>query len=245
MKNFEGLVLKSSDRGLAEHGWLKSYHTFSFADYYNPDRMHFGPLRVINEDWIDGGTGFPTHPHQDMEIITYIIEGSLAHKDSTGTEASIHPGDVQRMTAGTGIRHSEFNHYRDKKTHLLQIWIMPDKKGYPPGYEQKSFTEQLATGKMILVASNQGKEGSVSLNQDLNLYALKSPLAGEQKVTTIASEDEWRMLWVQVVSGEVKVNNSEVLKAGDALSALLFSPEVSLSWSKDSQFLLFDMKKFI
>lgn len=245
MQNFKGHILKSSDRGLAEHGWLKSFHTFSFADYYNPEMMNFGPLRVINEDWIDGGTGFPTHPHQDMEIITYIIEGSLAHKDSTGTEASIHPGDVQRMTAGTGIRHSEFNHYKDKKTHLLQIWIMPDKKGYAPGYEQKSFTEQLATGNMILVASNKGKNGSVSLNQDLNLYALKSSRAGEQKMTTEATNDEWRMIWVQVVSGEVKLENSETLKAGDAMSGLLSGPEVKLSWAKDSEFLLFDMKKFI
>lgn len=232
-------VIKSEERGYADHGWLKSYHTFSFADYYNPNAMSFGPLRVINEDWIDGGTGFPTHPHQNMEIITYIIEGSLAHKDSTGTAASIHPGDVQRMTAGTGIRHSEFNHYKDKSTHLLQIWIMPDKNGYEPSYEQTSFSEKLTTGKMILVASNQGREGSVSLKQDVNLHVLKSSTAGEQNISLAAS----RMLWVQVVSGVVHVH-SHILNAGDAVAGITSqSLDLKLNWSDNSEFLFFDMKK--
>lgn len=231
-------VIKSNQRGHADHGWLKSFHTFSFADYHNPEMMSFGPLRVINEDWIDGGTGFPTHPHQNMEIITYIIDGSLAHKDSTGTEASIHPGDVQRMTAGTGIRHSEFNHFKDKQTHLLQIWIMPDQSGYKPGYEQKSFTSELGSGKMTLVASNKGAQGSVSLNQDVNLYALKNSQAGEQKIA-VSSE---RMIWIQVVSGEVKAVNV-VLESGDAAAGFSTANEIAFSWSAGSEFLLFDMKK--
>lgn len=231
-------VVKSAERGHANHGWLKSYHTFSFADYYNPKRMSFGPLRVINEDWIDGGTGFPTHPHQNMEIITYIISGSLVHKDSTGTEASIHPGDAQRMSAGTGIRHSEFNHYKDKSTHLLQIWIVPDKAGYKPSYQQISFKDKLATGKMFLIASNDGREGSVSMNQDVNLYALKSSIAGENKIKIPKN----RMLWLQLVSGEVTLDDDTVLTEGDAGASLTGKDsEIKISWTPNTEFLFFDM----
>lgn len=231
-------VVKSSDRGHADHGWLKSYHTFSFADYYNPKRMSFGPLRVINEDWIAGGTGFPTHPHQNMEIITYIISGSLAHKDSTGTEASIHPGDAQRMSAGTGIRHSEFNHFKDKTTHLLQIWIMPDKNGYSPSYQQISFADRIAREKLILIASRDGRDGTVSMNQDVNLYALKS---SKQDETTLTLSKN-RMLWVQVVSGEITLNDDVVLTEGDAGAGLTAKDsEIKFSWTPGSEFLFFDM----
>jgi redox-sensitive bicupin YhaK (pirin superfamily) len=231
-------VVRSADRGQVHHGWLKSYHTFSFADYYNPQRMSFGPLRVINEDWIQGGTGFPTHPHQNMEIITYIISGSLAHKDSTGTEASIHPGDAQRMSAGSGIRHSEFNHYKDKTTHLLQIWIVPDKVGYKPSYQQISFADKLATGKLFLIASNDGREGSVSMNQDVNLYALKSLNYGEHLITIPKN----RMLWLQVVSGEVTLDDSTVLTEGDAGASLTAEvSEIKISWTSVTEFLFFEM----
>ncbi len=231
-------VVKSSDRGRGDHGWLKSYHTFSFADYMNPKRMSFGPLRVINEDWIDGGTGFPTHAHQNMEIITYIIEGSLAHKDSTGTEASIHPGDAQRMSAGTGIRHSEFNHFKDKATHLLQIWIIPDKNGYPPSYQQISFADRISQGEMILIATNDGRNGTVSMNQDVNLYALKSPRSGRHKIVLPPN----RMVWVQVVSGEVTLNHDTVLIEGDAAAGMNSkNSEIEISWAQGSEFLFFDM----
>ncbi|MBC7458660.1 MAG: pirin family protein [Bdellovibrionaceae bacterium] len=231
-------IIKSAERGFADRGWLKSYHTFSFAVYHNPKRMSFGPLRVINEDWINGGEGFPTHPHQNMEIITYIVSGSLSHSDSTGTEASIHPGDAQRMSAGTGIRHSEFNHFNDKVTHLLQIWIVPDKAGYKPSYQQISFANNLATGKMFLIASNDGRGGTVSMNQDVNLYALKSSNAGEHK-TTIHKD---RMLWLQVVSGEVTLDGETVLTEGDAGAALTAKDsEIKISWTPNSEFLFFDM----
>src|SRR4051812_41984869 len=161
----------SNDRGHFDHGWLKTYHTFSFADYYDPSHVHFKSLRVINEDFVAPGQGFGTHPHRDMEIITYILDGELQHKDSMGTGSVIKPGDVQQMSAGTGVLHSEFNPSKDKPVHLMQIWIMPNRKGITPKYEQKAFTKEERSNKLRLVASSNGRDGSVLINQDASIYA--------------------------------------------------------------------------
>lgn len=228
-------IRRSAERGHANHGWLEAKHSFSFADYHDPAHMGFSVLRVINEDKIAGGAGFPTHAHQNMEIITYIIDGMLEHKDSMGNTATISPGEVQRMSAGTGVKHSEFNHLKDKKTHLLQIWIMPDKTGYPPSYEQKDFSKRLESNEPILVASNTGRDGSVSLSQDLDLYALKSKLAGEK----IFNTDENRFYWLQVVSGVLKFNEV-TLGSGDAVSGSVLS-RIHLQWQQGAEFLLFDL----
>ena len=228
-------IRKSAERGHANHGWLEAKHTFSFADYHNPAHMGFSVLRVINEDKIAGGAGFPTHAHQNMEIVTYIVDGVLEHKDSMGNTATISPGEVQRMSAGTGVRHSEYNHLKDKKTHLLQIWLTPDKNGYPPSYEQKDFSARLDTGEMVLVASNSGRDGSVSISQNVDLYALKSAKAGERILNT----EESRFYWLQVISGVVKFNDV-TLAPGDGLSASVLS-RIHLSWQPNSEFLLFDL----
>ena len=228
-------IRRSPERGHANHGWLEARHSFSFADYYDPAHMGFSVLRVINEDKVAGGAGFPTHAHQNMEIITYIVDGVLEHKDSMGNTATISPGEVQRMSAGTGVRHSEYNHLLDKKTHLLQIWILPDKSGYPPGYEQKDFSERLKGGEVLLLASNTGRDGSVSLSQDVDLYGLKSASAGERILNT----DEKRSYWLQVMSGVVKFNEVP-LGSGDAVSATMLS-RIHLGWQANSEFLLFDL----
>jgi len=228
-------VRKSAERGGANHGWLEAKHTFSFADYHDPAHIGFSVLRVINEDKIAGGAGFPPHAHQNMEIITYIIDGELEHKDSMGNTATIKPGEVQRMSAGTGVRHSEYNHLKDAKTHLLQIWLLPDKAGHAPGYEQKDFSSRLEKGELVLVASNSGRDGSVSMNQNVDLYALKSPSAGEKILNT----DETRAFWLQVVKGVVKFNEVSV-GAGDAVSGTMLT-RVHLSWTAGSEFLLFDL----
>lgn len=228
-------VRKSSERGYANHGWLEAKHSFSFADYYDPAHMGFSVLRVINEDQIVGGAGFPTHGHQNMEIITYILDGVLEHKDSMGNTATISPGEVQRMSAGTGVRHSEYNHLKDKKTHLLQIWIMPDKNGYPPSYEQKNFSAKLAEGNLVLVASNNGRDGSVHISQDVDIYALKSAQSGEKILNT----DEARFYWLQVAKGVVKFNDV-TLGAGDAVSASMLS-RVHLKWQAGAEFIFFDL----
>src|SRR6478672_7163641 len=164
-------IRRSQERGLAEHGWLRSFHTFSFADYHDPRHMGFGPLRVINEDRVQPGQGFGTHGHRDMEIISYVLEGGLAHKDSMGNGSVIRPGDVQRMSAGTGVRHSEYNASDRDRVHFLQIWIEPNVRGIEPGYEEKHFDEASKRGKLRLIASADGREGSVRIHQDANLYA--------------------------------------------------------------------------
>ncbi|AFY03098.1 pirin family protein [Bdellovibrio bacteriovorus] len=228
-------VRKSNERGLAQHGWLNSKHTFSFAEYYDENFMGFGPLRVINEDRIEGGTGFDTHPHRDMEIISYVIDGELAHKDSMGNVAVIKPGEVQRMSAGTGIRHSEYNNIPGKETHFLQIWIKPDKVGVEPGYAQKNFADSFGCSDLILVASHKGRGGSITMNQDVDMYVAKAQDAGEKNHKTYPH----RHLWVQVIKGDVQVD-SKSLTAGDG-AAITDVETLKLSWGKGAEFILFDM----
>lgn len=228
-------IRKSAERGHANHGWLQAKHTFSFADYYDPAHMGFSVLRVINEDIIVGGAGFPTHSHKDMEIITYIVDGVLEHQDSLGNKATISPGEVQRMSAGTGVRHSEYNHLEDKKTHLLQIWITPDKNNYPPSWEQKDFSTQLSKNQVILIVSNTGRDGSVKLSQDTDIYALKSGIRGDK----ILNSQEDRFYWLQVISGVVKFNDVTI-GAGDAISASMLT-RIHLNWQANSEFLFFDL----
>ncbi|MEK6774671.1 MAG: pirin family protein [Bdellovibrionota bacterium] len=229
-------IRKSKERGYADRGWLKSYHTFSFSDYYDEKFMGFGPLRVINEDFIEGGQGFPTHGHQDMEIITYLMSGALAHKDSTGSEGIIYPYEVQKMTAGNGIRHSEFNYLKDKETHLLQIWIMPDKNGLTPSYEQKNFQDKINTGKDILLASLEGQEDSLKIHQDILIWAKKNK-----------TNEKWqkelnpkRKYWLQVVKGELDLASTPLL-AGDGL-AIIEEEQLVLNSKDESEILFFDMK---
>lgn len=228
-------VRKANQRGQANHGWLKSNHTFSFADYYDPNQMGYSVLRVINEDRIDGGTGFSTHGHKDMEIISYVIDGALEHKDSMGTNAIIKPGEVQRMSAGTGVRHSEHNHLKDKQTHFLQIWIQPEAQGIAPGYDQKSFANDFGCSDVILVASRSGKNGSITINQDVDMYVARAQDAGEKTIKTFPH----RHTWVQVVKGEVKVDGA-VLTDGDG-AAIDEVDALKLEWSKNSEFLVFDL----
>jgi hypothetical protein len=228
-------VRRSSERGDANHGWLKSKHTFSFADYYDAKHMGFGALRVINEDRIDGGTGFGTHGHRDMEIISYVIDGALEHKDSMGTDTLIKPGEVQRMSAGTGIRHSEQNHLKDKTTHFLQIWIVPEKNGINPGYDQKSFINNFSSNDLILVGSQSGRNGSISINQDVDMYAAKSQDDGAKNIKTFTH----RHLWVQVIKGDVTVDTTE-LKTGDG-AGVTGVESLNLKWTKGSEFILFDL----
>lgn len=190
-------------RGKAHHGWLESWHSFSFADYYDPQYMGFASLRVINEDIVAPGKGFATHGHRDMEIVTYVLEGALAHKDSIGNGAVMHPGDVQRMTAGTGILHSEFNASDTEPVHLLQIWLLPDTMDLPPSYEQIHFPEAEKQGQLRLIGSRDGREGSVTIHQDVNLYAAKLEM-GEMILHPV---NEHRQLWLQVARGEVLLND--------------------------------------
>lgn len=228
-------IRRSEERGIANHGWLNSHHTFSFADYYDPRHMAFGPLRVINEDRVIGGAGFPTHPHRDMEIISYVIDGALEHKDSLGTGSVIRPGDVQRMSAGTGVHHSEYNHSPKDPVHFLQIWVLPQAEGIKPSYEQKHFSAAEKAGKWRLVGSPTGRDGSVTIHQDVNLYA--TLLKDGEKVTFEASPE--RIQWVQVVRGGVSLNGKR-LKAGDG-AAIEDVADIELIASTDSEVLLFDM----
>lgn len=228
-------IRKSAERGYANHGWLEARHTFSFADYHDQNQMGFSALRVINEDRIVGGAGFPTHGHRDMEIITYIVEGVLEHKDSMGNSTLIKPGEVQRMSAGTGVRHSEFNHFKDQKTHLLQIWILPDQANYQPSYGQRSYEKELSTGEMTLVASADGRNDTVSMNQDVDLYVVKSDKPSEK----IFNADETRFYWLQVVKGVVKINDVS-LSSGDG-ARISLENRLHLKWQAGSEFLFFDL----
>ena len=226
---------KSHERGHANHGWLDSYHTFSFADYYDPAEMGFSSLRVINEDRVAPKGGFPTHPHRDMEIVTYILDGELAHQDSMGNGSVIRVGDVQRMSAGTGIRHSEFNGSEKQPVHLLQIWIEPDTTGLLPSYEQKHFSQAEKQGVFRLVASRDGREGSVTIHQDAAIYA--AILQAEQ--TLHYELGAHRRAYLHVARGRINLNGYP-LEAGDG--AKVFGPEnVHLQGLEDAEILLFDL----
>jgi len=228
-------IRKSKDRGYADHGWLRSYHTFSFADYRDPEHMGFGHLRVINEDRIQPGTGFGTHGHRDMEIISYVLEGALAHKDNMGNGSAIVPGDVQRMSAGRGVMHSEFNHAQGGVTHFLQIWIEPNVTGIPPSYEQKHFDAASKRGRLRLVASPDGREGSVKIHQEAFLYAALLDGA-DREVHKLQSG---RRAYVHVARGKLTVSG-KLLEAGDALKAVN-AAEIVLEKGEESEVLLFDL----
>jgi redox-sensitive bicupin YhaK (pirin superfamily) len=228
-------IRKSEDRGRADHGWLRSYHTFSFADYYDRENMGFGHLRVINEDRVQPGTGFGTHGHRDMEIISYVLEGALAHKDNMGNGSTIVPGDVQLMSAGKGVLHSEFNHARDEVTHFLQIWIEPNVSGIPPSYEQKRFDAESKRGRLRLVASPDGRDGSVTIHQDAHLYA--GLLDGSDRA--VQKLQPGRRAYVHVARGRLTVNG-QPLEAGDALKAT-DTAEIVLQQGEGAEVLLFDL----
>jgi redox-sensitive bicupin YhaK (pirin superfamily) len=227
-------IRKSKDRGYADHGWLRSFHTFSFADYYDPGHMGFGPLRVINEDRINPDKGFGTHGHRDMEIISYVLEGELAHKDSMGNGSTIVPGDVQRMSAGSGVRHSEFNHAKSV-THFLQIWIEPNELGIEPGYEQKHFDAASKRWQLRLIASSDARDGSVKIHQDASLYA--ALVDGTEKATHALAEG--RRAYVHVARGKVTVNGTP-LEAGDAMKISNVG-QVVIEQGADAEVLLFDL----
>ncbi|MEZ5703615.1 MAG: pirin family protein [Burkholderiaceae bacterium] len=229
------LVRRSEARGHADHGWLKSQHSFSFADYFDPQWMGWGNLRVINEDRIAPGTGFGTHGHRDMEIISYVLEGNLAHRDSMGNIKGIPPGDLQRMSAGTGVRHSEFNHAPNQTTHFLQIWIEPELRGIEPGYEQKTFPQSGKRGRLQLVASPDGASGSVTIHADAAVYA--GLLDGADSVEMQLRPE--RKAYVHLVRGKLEANG-ESLKAGDAL-ALSDESRLSLGGAEDAEVLVFDL----
>jgi redox-sensitive bicupin YhaK (pirin superfamily) len=226
---------KSGERGYADHGWLKSFHSFSFAGYQDPRHMGFGSLRVINEDRVAPGTGFGTHAHRDMEIISYVLEGALAHQDSMGNGSSIVPGDVQRMSAGTGVTHSEFNHEQDRETHFLQIWIIPARQGIAPGYEQKHFEAADKRGRLCLVASQDGIDGSVVIHQDARIFA--TLLNGTERVVHPMASG--RRAYAHVARGAVTINGLE-LAAGDAMK-MVDVAGVEMSQGRDAEVLLFDL----
>lgn len=226
---------RSEERGYAQHGWLESFHSFSFADYYDPAHMGFGPLRVINDDWIAEGMGFGTHGHKDMEIITYVLEGEVAHKDSMGNGSTIRPGNVQRMSAGTGIRHSEFNPSQTQKTHMLQIWIQPSQLGISPGYEEKNFSREEKQGKLRIVASPNGDQGSVTIHQDASLYV---GLFDEKQAAELSLSDK-RLCYVHVAQGKITANGV-VLRAGDAVM-LQDESSLKLSDAVQAEVLVFDL----
>jgi redox-sensitive bicupin YhaK (pirin superfamily) len=226
-------VRKADERGHFNHGWLDTYHTFSFADYYDPNFMGFRDLRVINEDRVQPGRGFGTHSHRDMEIITYILEGELAHRDSMGTGSVIRPGEVQRMSAGTGVRHSEMNPSPEKPVHLLQIWILPEREGIKPGYEQKTFPEAERQGRLRLVASPDARDGSLKIYQDVDLFA--STLRDGKAVTHEFRPNRYG--WLQVARGSVDVNGKK-LNAGDGAA---IEGERSIALRGNGEVLLFDL----
>jgi quercetin 2,3-dioxygenase len=223
------------ERGHAQHGWLESYHTFSFADYYDPRHMGFRTLRVINEDRVQPGKGFSTHPHSDMEIISYVLEGALEHKDSLGTGSVISPGEVQRMSAGTGVTHSEFNHSCRELVHFLQIWILPERHRLPPSYEQRAFPAEEKQGKLRLVASRDGREGSVTIHQAVDLYT--SVLAPGEVVTHLLTPD--RHAWIQVARGAIMLNGT-ALSAGDG-AAVSEETQLTVTATDQAEVLVFDL----
>lgn len=226
---------KSEDRGQATHGWLESRFSFSFADYYDPQHMGFGALRVINDDRIAPNSGFGMHPHRDMEIISYVLEGELTHKDNMGNGSVIRPGDVQRMSAGTGVLHSEFNRSPSHQTHLLQIWIQPSERGIEPGYEEKHFNPVDKRGRLCLIASPKGSDGSVTIHQDAKVYA--GLFDGDERADMpIASG---RRVYVHVARGEIAINGTP-LKAGDALKAV-DEERIELTQGRQAEVLVFDL----
>jgi len=229
-------VRRSSERGHANHGWLNTYHTFSFDTYYDPQHVHLRHLRVINEDRVAPGQGFPTHPHRDMEIITYVLEGAIEHKDSMGTGSVIRPGEIQHMSAGTGVTHSEFNPSKSELLHLLQIWILPEIKGIRPSYDQKSTDLAKHPGELRLIASQTGADGAVKINQDTNLYA--SLLKSGQIVRHALPAN--RYAWLQVARGKVQFNGVE-LEAGDG-AAVTAETNLEIQSPANSEILLFDLK---
>jgi redox-sensitive bicupin YhaK (pirin superfamily) len=228
-------IRRADDRGYADHGWLKSFHSFSFADYFDPEHVEFGPLRVINEDRVEAGQGFGTHGHRDMEIISYVLDGELAHKDSTGSSSTIRPGDVQRMSAGKGVQHSEFNPSPTRGVHFLQIWIQPNVRGIPPSYEEKRFSEEEKRGRLRLIASPDRADGSVLIHQDARVYA---GLFNGDEIVELALE-AGRRAYVHVARGTVSANG-ELLKAGDALKLTGTSP-LHLGHGRDAEVLVFDL----
>ncbi|HMH65505.1 MAG TPA: pirin family protein [Rhizomicrobium sp.] len=228
-------VRKSEDRGHGKIDWLESRHSFSFGDYYDPAFESFGPLRVINEDWIKGGAGFPPHPHRDMEIVTYILDGAISHKDSTGGGGTIRPGEIQRMSAGAGIVHAEFNASATETCHLLQIWIMPSKRGIQPGYEQKTIDAEAVRNRFARIAAPEPRENEVRLVQDAEIWAAKLD-AGIEAIHPLA---QGRKAWLQVAKGEVVVDG-ETLKAGDA-AALTDQTQIAVRSIQPSEVLLFDL----
>lgn len=228
-------IRHAEERGLADLGWLDSRHTFSFGDYYDPAQMGFGPLRVINEDRVQPGQGFPTHGHSDMEIISYVLAGALEHRDSLGHGSVIRPGDVQRMSAGTGVRHSEFNPSEDEPVHFLQIWILPEAKGLPPGYEQKRFTDEDKRGRLALIGSRDGRGGSVTIHRDVDLYAVLLE-EGDSVSHELAAG---RKAWVQVARGSAALNGRQ-LYPGDGAAAE--GPvTLTVTGTSETEVLLFDM----
>lgn len=228
-------IRKSEERGHANHGWLDSWHSFSFADYYDPQHMNFGALRVINEDRIGPGSGFGAHGHRNMEIISYVVDGELAHQDNMGNGSVIRPGDVQRMSAGTGVMHSEYNHAQDRSTHFLQIWIEPKDFGLPPGYEEKRFGEAEKRGRLRLIASPDGRHGSVVVHQDAMLYA--GLFDGVESASVPVAPG--RRAYVHVVRGDIVVNGMP-LQSGDALK-LVDEPHVDLAQGRQAEVLVFDL----
>jgi hypothetical protein len=226
---------KAAERGQANYAWLDTRHTFSFSDYHDPDQMGFRTLRVINEDRVRAGAGFPTHPHRDMEILSYVLEGALEHKDSMGNGSVIRPGDVQRMSAGTGVTHSEYNPSPSEPVHFLQIWILPERRGLAPGYEQKAFGDDEKRGRLCLVASADGREGSVTIHQDAALYAaLLAP--GQQASLSLGPS---RHAWVQIARGSASVNG-QLLETSDG-AALSGETAVSLVGRDACEALVFDL----
>jgi quercetin 2,3-dioxygenase len=228
-------IRRSNERGFADHGWLKSFHTFSFADYFDPEHVEFGPLRVINEDRVQAGAGFGTHSHRDMEIISYVLAGELAHKDSMGNGSTISPGDVQRMSAGTGVRHSEFNPSPGEPVHFLQIWIQPAKRNIEPSYEEKRFAPEQKRGRLRLIVSPDRADGSLLIHQDAKIYA--GLFTGDERAELEVQRG--RRIYVHLARGSLTANG-DALEAGDALR-ITDATKLTLSEGRDAEVLVFDL----